>query len=80
MSFDLLLAASQLLLTVGVLPTLFNSESYVPRRSSLLLTAGLLGMTIALIGLNAPFGAMSTILGSCVWFGVFLLRGQEKSD
>ncbi len=75
--FDVLLMASQLLLTVGPLVILSNSLSYVPRRSSLLLVVGLIGMTVALVGLQAPLGASATALGAAAWFAVFLLRGVK---
>ncbi len=75
--FDALLMVSQLLLTVGPLVILRSSLSYVPRHSSLMLVVGLIGMTVALVGLQSPLGASATALGATAWFAVFLLRGGK---
>ncbi|KKK47012.1 hypothetical protein LCGC14_3159510, partial [marine sediment metagenome] len=44
---------------------------------SALIIIGLMMMTVALVGLNAPLGATSAAIGAAIWFGVFLFRGRK---
>ncbi len=76
MNYDLLLMGSQLLLTVGPVIVLFSRSSYITRRSSALLVLGLVGMTVALLGLHANLGASATAVGALAWGAVFVIRGR----
>lgn len=77
MSWDLLLLAAQVVLDVGPLYLLIDRASYMPRWGSALIIIGLMMMTVALVGLNAPLGATSAAIGAAIWFGVFLFRGRK---
>ncbi len=78
MSWDLLLLAAQMILDVGPVYLLIDRAGYMPRWGSALLVVGLVLMTTALMGLNAPFGAASAAVGAVIWFGVFLFRGKKQ--
>lgn len=56
---------------------LLNRSSYVPRLSSALFVVGLLGMTVALLWLGAPLGAVATTLGAIAWTTVLIFRGRK---
>ena len=77
MSWDLLLAASQALLVVPILIALGNSHTYIPRWSSGTLVVGLIGVTAALFGLGAVFGATVTGVEVALWGVVFGMRGKK---
>ena len=77
MSWDLLLAASQGLLTVPILIALSNRHTYIPRWSSGTLVVGLIGVTVALFGFGATFGATVTGVEVALWGLVFWMRGKK---
>ena len=78
MSWDLLLAASQGLFVLPILLALANSHTYIPRWSSGTLVVGLIGVTVALFGLGAVFGATVTGVEVALWALVFWMRGEMR--
>ena len=80
MSWDLLLAASQAVLMVPILVALSNSHTYIPRWSTGPLVVGLIGVTVALFGLDAVFGATVTGVEVALWGLVFWMRGKKGNN
>jgi len=76
--FEVAFVLGQLLTLVATAPTLLDPRAYIPRKTSGYIGTGLAIMTVALIGLGAPLGALATGLLVAAWSGVFILRGDRQ--
>ena len=77
MSWDLLLAASTTFLMLPAVITLVDDQAHIPRWASGTMIVGLIGVTVALFGFGAVFGATATSVEVGLWGAVFWLRGKK---
>lgn len=57
-----------------LIPTLLDSESKVPRRSSVPTTALLVSYTVSFYTLGMTLAAIGSLAGSAVWTGIAVYR------
>ena len=78
MTWDIVMAITQISLDLCLLPTVFRSTSYVPRFTSASAAIGLAIVSLALLNLGAPLGAASAVVGAGLWALIFILHGRAK--
>jgi len=78
--WDIVIAIGNLILLPSLLPTLFNSRSYVPRITSGFAVIGLSFVVAGLIGEGFVISPLLTSSAVVLWAFIYLFRGKPITD
>ena len=78
MSWDIVLAVTQVGLDVCLLPAVIKPTSYVPPFTSFSTMVGLTVIAIAMFNIGAPLGGLSALTGAALWALLFAYRGKKS--
>jgi hypothetical protein len=74
--WDILLTLGNAVFIPSLLPALFDSRSYIPRKTSGLAIIGILIVLVALFGQGLFFSPMMTACVGAMWLFIFLFRAR----
>jgi hypothetical protein len=77
--WDLLVTLGTLVFIPALLPTVLDSRTYIPRKTS---AVSVLGLVVVVVGLSGSGLVLRGIVSSVVtglWAFIFLFRGKEPS-
>jgi hypothetical protein len=78
--WDILLTVASAIFISSLLPTLFDSRSYVPRQTSGLSIVGLSLVGTGLAGEGLVMSASLTVVAIVLWLFVFAFRGKPQAE